>query len=52
MSFDNFIAQLQAKANSDFKVSNIMIRREAATGHSSARPQIRKQLQIRRLRGL
>lgn len=45
MSFDIFIAQLQAKANSDFKASNIMSRAQVAIGAADVTPQIRKQLQ-------
>jgi len=52
MSFDIFIAQLQAKANSDFKVSNIMSRTPAAPREPGDCPQIRKQLQNQHARGL
>lgn len=52
MSFDIFIAHLQAKANSDFKVSNIMNLTGVVPGDVGTPPQIRKQLKIQHAAGL
>jgi len=49
MSFDIFIAHLQAKANSDFKVSNIMNPSGVLPGGVGPPPQIRKQLKPQRV---